>query len=155
MKKLVIIAIALVTLNGFAQERGGKKMRKENRSEMRKDMTPTDIADLKSKRLTLKLDLTDAQQKKVQKLFLEQAETRQKFRDAHKPKDGEKREKPSQEEFVKMQNQRLDQQIQMKRNMKSILTAEQYAKFEKMKPREHKKRGKRGQKREGKHEEKR
>ncbi|WP_299101817.1 hypothetical protein [uncultured Winogradskyella sp.] len=155
MKKLVIIAIALVTLNGFAQEKGDKKMRKGNRSEMRKDMTPKDIADLKSKRLTLKLDLTDVQQKKVQKLFLEEAETRQKFKDSRKLKEGEKRERPSQEEFVKMQNLRLDQQIQMKRNMKSILSEEQYAKFEKMKPRKHKKRGEKGKRGENKRREKR
>ncbi|MUU78911.1 hypothetical protein [Winogradskyella endarachnes] len=142
MKKLVMIAIALVTLNGFAQREGRKGMDQENRSELRKDMSPEDIADLKSKKLTLKLDLTDKQQKEVKAVFLEQAKDREKHRNERKAKDGEQKEKPTTEEFVKMQNERLDKQIQMKRKMKSILTAEQYAEFEKMKPKKHKKGGK-------------
>jgi len=151
MKKLVIIALALVTLNGFAQKKGHRKMDRNNTSELRQDMNPNDIADLKSKKLTLKLDLTDAQQKKVHKLILDQAETRQAARKANKPADGEKRERPSKEDMSQRQNLRLDAQIEMKREMKTILTAEQYAKFEKMKPREHNKRGKRGENQERKH----
>lgn len=147
MKKLLIIALAFVTLNGFAQRDGHKKNDRENKSELRKDMTPNDIADLKSKKLTLKLDLTDKQQKEVKALFLEQAQDREKLRKEHKTKDGEQKEKPSKEEFVKMQNLRLDKQIRMKRKMKSILTTEQYAKFEKMKPRKHKKERKHNKKR--------
>ncbi|NRD21624.1 hypothetical protein HNV10_00120 [Winogradskyella litoriviva] len=139
MKKLLIIAIALVTFTGFAQREGRKGMDKENRSELRKDMTPEDIADLKSKKLTLKLDLTDKQQKEVKALILDQATKREKFRNERKAKAEEQKEKPSKEEFVKMQNQRLDEQIEMKRKMKNILTAEQYAKFEKMKPQKNKK----------------
>ena len=146
MKKLVIIALALVTLNGFAQKKEHRKMDRNNTSELRQDMNPSDIADLKSKKLTLKLDLTDAQQKKVHKLILDEAETRQ----ANKPADGEKKERPSKEEMIERQNLRLDAQIEMKREMKTILTAEQYAQFEKMKPREHKKRGKRGENRDEK-----
>ena len=46
-----------------------------------------------------------------------------------------------------MQNLRLDQQIEMKREMKTILSAEQYVEFEKMKPRDHKKRGQPNKKR--------
>jgi hypothetical protein len=148
MKKLAIIALALITLNGFAQRKEHKKMNRGDASEMRKDMTPNDIADLKSKTLTLKLDLTDAQQKKVHKLILNEAETRQSARKERKVKDGEEREKPSKEDRLKMQNQRLDQQIKMKREMKTILTAEQYAKFEKMKPK------KEGKGRKGKREHK-
>ncbi|WP_178989967.1 hypothetical protein [Winogradskyella schleiferi] len=146
MKKLVIIALALVSLNGFAQRKENKKMDRENRTELRKDMTPSEIADLKSKHLTLELDLTDAQQKQVHKLILEQAETRQSKRAALKIEDGEKREKPSKEEMLKMHNQRLDAQIEMKREMKKILTEDQYAKFEKMKPKKQGKRGKRSKK---------
>lgn len=146
MKKLLVIAIALFTLNGIAQERKKNSDRKD-RSESRMEMTPSEIANLKAKKLTLKLDLTDAQQKKVQNVFLTQAKANEDLRKERKVADGEKKEKPSKEEFMKMQNLRLDQQIEMKREMKSILTAEQYAKFEKMKPREHKRKGKRGEKR--------
>lgn len=152
MKKLVMIAIALVTLNGFAQREGRKGMDKENRSELREDMTPNDMAELRSKKLTLKLDLTDKQQKEVKALFLEEAKDREKLRNERKAKNGEQKEKPTTEEFVKMQNERLDKQIQMKRKMQSILTAEQYAEFEKMKPRKRKKGGK--EKRKGNKDEK-
>ena len=143
MKKLLVIALALFTLNGVAQEkRKGSSDRKEKMS-LRKDMTHSDIADLKSKKLTLKLDLTDAQQKKVHQLILKQAETNQSLRKAHKDDNGKKRERPSKEELVKMQNHKLDQMIALKREMKTILTAEQYAKFEKMDPKKRKQKGKR------------
>ncbi|WP_179354295.1 hypothetical protein [Winogradskyella vidalii] len=134
MKKLAVIALALVTLSGFAQKKGEKKMDRENRSELMKDMTPNDIADLKSKTLTLKLDLSDAQQKEVHKLIVEQAEKRAAIREERKASKDEERKRPSKEERIKMQNERLDEQIEMKRQMKSILNEEQYAEFEKMKP---------------------
>ncbi|SDI39827.1 hypothetical protein [Winogradskyella thalassocola] len=157
MKKLLVIALALFTLNGMAQEKDKRSDRKD-RSERRMEMTPSDIADLKSKKLTLKLDLTEAQQKEVHALLLSEAKANEGLRKKRTAVEGEKKEKPSKEEFIKMQNLRLDQQIEMKREMKTILNAEQYAKFEKMKPREHKKRGhrnkKQDQKRDKQHDEK-
>ena len=145
MKKLLVIALALFTLNGVAQEKRKKSSDRKERMSLRKDMTPKDIADLKSKKLTLQLDLTDAQQRKVHQLILKQAESNQSLRKAHKADNDEKREKPSKEERVKKQNLKLDKMIALKREMKTILTAEQYAKFEKMKPRERKRKGKRKQ----------
>lgn len=153
MRNLLVIALALFTLNGIAQEKEKRSDRKD-RSELRMQMTPSNIADLKSKKLTLRLDLTDAQQKKVHSIFLNEAKANEGLRQKHKAAEGEKRERPSQEDFLKMQNIRLDQQIEMKREMKTILNAEQYAKFEKMKPRKHKKRGNDHKKRDGKHERK-
>ncbi|MBF8150120.1 hypothetical protein ITJ86_09445 [Winogradskyella sp. F6397] len=154
MKKVLVIALALFTINGMAQKKKQTKDKKD-RSELRAQMTPNDIADLKSKNLTLKLDLTDGQQQKVHKLILDNATDRQHLRDKNKPKEGEKREKPSQQEMVKRQNERLDAQIEMKREMKSILTEEQYAKFEKMTPRKNKKRGVRAHKRDRNHDKQR
>jgi len=142
MKKLVVIVLSLFTLIGVAQEKRKHKTEQKNGIELRKQMTPNDIADLKSKKLTLKLDLTDAQQKKVHALILNQAKAKETLKNERKSKDGEKKEKPSKDDIVKRQNHRLDQQIAMKRKMKTILTAEQYAKFEKMKPRKNKKRRK-------------
>ena len=142
MKKIVVIALSLFTLISVAQEKRKHKTEQKNGTELRKQMTPNDIADLKSKKLTLKLDLTDAQQKKVHALILNQVKARKALKNERKAKDGEKKEKPSKDDIVKMQNRRLDQQIAMKRKMKTILTAEQYAKFEKIKPRKNKKRRK-------------
>jgi Spy/CpxP family protein refolding chaperone len=132
MKKLLIIALAFFTLNGMAQKREHKADRKQG-FELRKQMTPADIADLKAKKLTLKLDLTDAQQQKVRKIILKQSEKNQKLRKEQKAA-GEKREKPTKDEFVKMQNHKLDQLIEFKRELKTILTPEQYEKFETMQP---------------------
>ncbi|QNK76286.1 hypothetical protein H7F37_09025 [Winogradskyella sp. PAMC22761] len=141
MKKLAIIALVLVTLTGYAQKKDRKNMDKENRSELREDISPKDMAELKAKRLTLKLDLTDAQQAKVQKVILKQAEENQKLREEKKADKSEEKQKPTKEEMVERQNYRLDQMIEMKREMKTILTAEQYAEFEKMKPEQKRKKG--------------
>ena len=151
MKKLAIIALVLVTLTGYAQKKDRKNMDKENRSELREDISPKDMAELKAKRLTLKLDLTDAQQAKVQKIILKQTEENQKLREERKANNGEKKEKPSKDEMVEREIHRLDQKIEMKREMKTILSSEQYAKFEKMKPnhrnKKDEKKGKRSEKR--------
>ncbi len=150
MKKLLVIALALFTINGMAQENRKQKTDRKGGSELRQQMTPSEIADLKAKQMTLKLDLTDTQQKKVHTVIFNQAKTNESLRKNRKAADGEKREKPSKDEFVKMQNHRLDQQIDMKREMKTILTPEQYAKFEKMKPRKDRKNRQHGKKGKGK-----
>lgn len=141
MKSLVVIAIAFSTLSVNAQERRQERKGNDHKKEIMKDLTPEEVANLKTKKLRLKLDLTDMQQKKVESILLEQAVERQNKRKAHQNK--KEKDKPSKEEFLKMQNARLDSEIEMKQKMKDILTEEQYAKFEKMKPRRHQRRDKR------------
>ncbi|MCA0154349.1 hypothetical protein [Winogradskyella vincentii] len=141
MKNLIVIAIAFLTLSATAQDRRQERKGNDHRKEIMKDLTPEEVANLKTKKLTLKLDLTDKQQKKVESILLEQAVDRQNKREEHQNK--EEKGKPSKEEFLKMQNARLDSKIEMKQKMKDILTEEQYAKFEKMKPRRHQRRNKR------------
>jgi len=128
MKKLVMILIAFATLQLSAQEQK-REMRKE-RTESKMDYSPEEIAQLKAKKMTLKLDLNDKQQREVSSIFLEEA----KFRTAKK--SGMSKDKAEQsmsnEERLKMKNERLDRQIAMKKKMKTILSAEQYEKWEKM-----------------------
>ena len=140
MKSLVVIAIAFSTLSVNAQERRQERKGNDHKKEIMKDLTPEEVANLKTKKLRLKLDLTDMQQKKVESILLEQAVERQNKRKAHQNK--KEKDKPSKEEFLKMQNARLDSKIEMKQKMNDILTEEQYAKFEKMKPRRHQRRDK-------------
>ena len=140
MKSLVVIAIAFSTLSVNAQERRQERKGNDHKKEIMKDLTPEEVANLKTKKLRLKLDLTDIQQKKVESILLEHAVERQNKRKAHQNK--KEKDKPSKEEFLKMQNARLDSKIEMKQKMKDILTEEQYAKFEKMKPRRHQRRDK-------------
>lgn len=144
MKNLVLAVLAIFTLSTSAQERRQDRKGHDHMKEIMKDLTPEEVANLKTKKMTLRLDLTDRQQQQVESIFLDQAIERQKKREARNGKaEGEK---PSKEEFLKMENQRLDHQIEMKRQMKEILSEEQYAKFEKMKPRRHHKKGKRAKK---------
>lgn len=123
MKKLMLIALALLALQvnaqdnrpGYNGERGSKM----------KDVSPEESANLKAKRMTLNLDLSEKQQDQVYQLFLKNEKERQEMREARQAQT----ERPSKEE---MESVRLDKQIEMKKQMKGILTQEQYTKWEKL-----------------------
>ena len=119
MKKLVMIAIALITIQVSAQE--GK-----NRHA---DFSPEEMAQLQTKKMTLALDLTEAQQQQISAINLENAKVRKAKMESRRQKV--KGEKPSKEDMLKMKNERLDAQIANKKRMKTILNAEQYEKWEK------------------------
>lgn len=131
MKNLLMIAIALVTLNAAAQERK-KDGAMKAKQEMRQNMTPEEIAQLQTKKMTLHLDLSAAQQTAVEKVLLDEATERQTKMAKYKAEKDANDDKPSKEDRLKMQNERLDHQIAMKAKMKTILNAEQYEKFETM-----------------------
>ena len=133
MKKLILIALALVTIQVSAQnkkqgERRGDPM---ERGQRMSDFTPEEMAQLQTKKTTLLLDLTVAQQKEVEKLHLENAKERQAFRETRqaKRKDGNGKNS-NKEERLNMANQRLDRQLEMKKKMKKILNDEQFEKWE-------------------------
>jgi hypothetical protein len=131
MKKVFIILLALVTLQVSAQEKK-RELQKEGqreRGEMMKDLSPEETATLQTKKMTLHLDLSEAQQKQMKALNLEQASLRKaKMEEVKKLK--ESGEKPSKEARLKMMNEKLDHQIALKAKMKSILNAEQFTKWE-------------------------
>lgn len=130
MKNLLMIAVAFITINVSAQD---KKMEvAKERTEMRQDLNPEETAKLQSKKMTLQLDLTDQQQVEVEKLLFNEAKVRMAKKEEFKAnREKLQGEKLSIEERLKMTNERLDHQIEMKKKMKAILNAEQYAKFEK------------------------
>ncbi len=130
MKNLLVIALVLFTINAMAQKQGTQRPNRNAGSEMMNQMTPNERADLRTKQLTLKLDLNDAQQNQVHALVLKQASTNNTKRMAWKTANRDGSARPTKDEVLKMRNERLDQQIEMKRNMKTILTPEQYAKYE-------------------------
>ncbi len=134
MKKLILIALALVTIQVSAQNKK-QEFRKGDRMERGQrmsDFTPEEMAQLQTKKMTLDLDLTEAQQKQVEKLNLENAKERKAKMEARqaKMKDG-KGEKPSKEERLIIMNERLDKQMEMKKKLKNILNEEQLKKWEK------------------------
>lgn len=129
MKKLLVIALALIAIETNAQQR----MESPNRKGMGQKMsmlTPEESAELQTKRMTLHLDLTEAQQKEIYKVNLNNANQRKAMMDARKAKmESENLERPTKEERLSMMNAQLDHQIATKAKMKSILNDEQYAKW--------------------------
>ncbi len=132
MKNIILIAIAFISLQGIAQERKReyRKGDRTERSQALKKLSPDQVATIKTKQMTLHLDLTEAQQKEVYKINLANAKERFAKMEAAK-KMKESGEKPTKENRYNMMNERLDQQIAQKKQLKSILTKEQFEKFEK------------------------
>ncbi len=126
MKKLVLVVMALCAIqitSAQGQHKGKKGM----------DMSAEDIATLQTKKMTLALDLTEAQQDDIYKINLENAKLRKTHMEERKAKrESGEAKKPSKEERVAMMNNMLDHKIATKQKIKSILNDEQYARWEKM-----------------------
>ena len=134
MKNLFIAIFALFSLTVFAQQNRQGKHRGNDRME-RADLNPEQQASLHSKKMTLALDLSDAQEKKVYQLELAKAKERKTRREAHQ--NGKNLD---QADKFDRQEERLERQITYKRSLKDILTKEQLLKWEKM---QHHRRGQR------------
>jgi hypothetical protein len=126
MRNTLFICSLLICFTAFAQhpEKGRQRQGKPNVE--RPDYSPEQIAELKTKKLTLMLDLSEAQQKKISQLELEAAKSRKSMMEGR-----ERGEKPSNEERFNKQSEMLDRQIAHKKSMKSILNKEQFEKWEK------------------------
>ena len=133
--------LTMVMLTGFAMsaqpaQRGmeGHRPGKEHQN----PFTATQRAELRSKNLALKLDLTDKQQKEIQKLLLTRETEKEQLTAQHKA-DRDAAKKPTADERFAMMNKRLDAEIAMKKEVKKILTVEQFAKYEQLRDEQHKK----------------
>ncbi|NJX16599.1 hypothetical protein [Tamlana crocina] len=132
MKKLMIIAVAFVALQGVAYAQGPQKLDRKDKMHLMHDLSPEEAATLYTKKMTLHLDLNKSQQDDIYNISLENAKKRKEMMEAYKAKkESGNMEKPSKEERLKMMNAKLDHQIAMKAKMKKILNEEQYAKWEK------------------------
>ena len=124
----MLLALVFISVNAFAQEKKGNNQRK-NQKEMRmqkSDFTPEQQATLLTKQMTLKLDLSESQQKEIYSLNVTQAFDKLASREAMK-KAKEEGKKPSEQERYDSMVARLDKQILIKSQMKSILKSDQYA----------------------------
>jgi len=115
MKKVVFALIVLIAFNVQAQNE-----HTQNRSKL----SPEQMAIMKTKEMTLKLELNDTQQKKLLAL-------NKKNIGKFKKMKGERKELTPDERF-EMKNKMLDRKIEIQREMKNILTDEQFAKWKKM-----------------------
>ncbi|MCO4822194.1 MAG: hypothetical protein KC469_09010 [Flavobacteriaceae bacterium] len=119
MKNLILIATLVFSISILAQH-------KEQRSKSN-DFSPEEMATLQSKRMTLNLDLTESQQNEVHQVFLKKLNDRQVKRDAKNNSTS----KPTKADKFKRMNASLDQKIETKAELKSILNEAQYKKWEK------------------------
>lgn len=129
MKKLLIIALVFCTLSIVAQ---GKDQERRNdlkeRFTKRGMQSPEDRAKLETKQMTLRLDLSKQQQTQVEEvLFAHYSEGKKKM-DTNKAS----RKDMSDDKRKQMKLDRLDAEIALKENMKSVLNESQYAKYSKM-----------------------
>ncbi len=122
MKKLIFMAIALIGLQAIAQQKGMQRFN---------DFSAEEMATLQTKKMTLHLDLTENQQTKIYSIHLKNATVRKAKMNAMKAKKGSGNfERPTKEQRLAMINAKLDNQIAMKKKMKTILNDEQFTKWE-------------------------
>ncbi len=136
MKKLITILVLSIGLTAMAQSKKGH------------DYTPEQMATLSSKKMTLALDLNKDQETKIYKMNLESFKERKaKMEERKKNKeDGERKELTSDERFER-ESKMLDKKIDKMRKLKSILSKEQYEKWEKIQQNRMKKGHENGKKR--------
>jgi protein CpxP len=128
MKTWILAAVMMMGLTISAQHRDGKH----------EPLKPEQRAELRAKQMTLALNLNDKQQKDVQKLIFERSKKMEQAR-AQRKADREAGKKLTADERFALKNRRLDEQIAMKAEMRKILSAEQFAKWETIqKERQHK-----------------
>lgn len=119
MKTVCTLILALITTIGFSQEKEQRKEMRQKMMQERQDLSPEQKADLTTKRLTLHLDLTEAQQKEVHKLQLEMISEREKNKELRKAEAEEAG-------FYDKATARLDKRQEYQNKMKSILNESQY-----------------------------
>ena len=120
MRKLVLMAILVVGITTFAQEK--KEERKEK-------FTSEQRVDFQVKKITKELDLNDNQVNQVKALIAKEVEKREAKKAEMKSKRAEQT-KPSKEEKEARRNEMKANQEAMKAEMKKILTSDQYTKWE-------------------------
>ncbi len=119
MKKVITLALmALFTLSVAAQD-GRKKQQKKA------EFTVDQIATIKTKKMTLLLDLNSQQQQQILAIN-KQKVAEHKAKKAERKKLKESDQKPTNAQLFERKNKQLDAMIAHKAEMKQILTAEQY-----------------------------
>ncbi len=134
MRKLIVAALLVVGMTSFAQE-GNKMERRQHGMETEK-FTSEQRNELMLKKMTLELDLSAKQQNKMKSIIAEKSTKHYAMIKARK----KNKEKPTREERFAMKSKMLDEQIGMKGKMKSILSVEQFEKWNTMKAKHHKQR---------------
>jgi hypothetical protein len=137
MKKVFIVALLIIGLTSYAQNRRERSSRQQM-----EQLTPEQRNELQLKKMTLALDLNAKQQEQISQIIAEQSAKRVAMRADRKAK----MEAAKAERFA-MKNKMLDEQIEMKNKMKSILSPDQYTKWETLREKNKEQMGERREKR--------
>lgn len=136
MKKLLTILILAV---GFTVTTQAQKKDKSKHEELSTEQK----TELAVKKMTLQLDLTEAQQRQIKPLIAKQVAEKQKMWAKRKTMKQSGKKATADERYA-MKSKMLDKQIAHKAEMKRILNEQQYERYEKMtarKMKRHKKKG--------------
>jgi len=136
MKKLFVLALLILSGSVFAQRSKHHEAKKQHhKKEFMKDLSAEQLATLKTKKMTLALDLNKGQQDKMYALCLAGVKDHRKQMEAHKKamkKDEGKKPKLTSEEKFQRMNTQLDKKIALMNKVKSILTEEQFQKWQRL-----------------------
>lgn len=127
MKNALIAALLLAGMIGYSQ-----KSPEPGRQREKVEMSAEQRNDLRLKRMTLKLDLDNSQQKEMAKIISGQEKNRSEARAKMKERR-ETKVKPTADELYAMQSKKLDREIEMRSKMKKLLNEKQFEKWESMK----------------------
>lgn len=129
MKRLAAALVVLTTVGVMAQNHEGYKTHRGEKM----NMTPEQLATLQTKKLTLALDLSEAQQEKIMKAALEEAKYgKEKWETMKAKRQSGEWKKPTSEERFEMKNALLDRKIAYDQKMKDVLTKSQYETWKEM-----------------------
>jgi len=129
MRKAIILMLLCAGFNGMAQPHGNH----QRKGGPMTGMTPEQIATLRTKRMALALDLSEAQQAKLQKLNLEKATSiKEKMAEFRAKKESGDYQRPTADERYTMKNRMLDRALAEQQQMKQILDKDQFEKWRKM-----------------------
>jgi len=123
MKKVFILCMVLLSFTMIAQ---GNRSEKNGWKNNDSNMTPEQMADLKTKKMTLLLDLNENQQKEMNKIHLKNSIKRKEMLQNRKNKN-----ELTDDERYQIRANSLDDKIALKKEVKSILNKDQYDKWEK------------------------
>jgi len=127
MKKLFVLALLMVGMTILAQGRKGNQQRNEM-----EQFTPEQKSQLMVKKMTLELDLNEAQQKEMSVMISDKIAKMESHKAAMKA-NREKGVRPTKDERFAMHMKMLDEQIATKKRMEKILNAKQFDKWTSLK----------------------
>lgn len=129
MKRVFLIPMILLVFTTNAQEMDFRGRAQERHNEM----TDEQKAIIKAKQMTLALDLSEKQQEQFQTLELQKIQEREQLKNEMNlgPEKRAKKDMSTDELFA-LRNARLDKMIAFKQKVKTILSKDQYTKWEEL-----------------------